>query len=620
MLKRIGKGKEAYMTKKITRIIFFAAVILFFQTLPLPASPISVELLADKQEASVGEPISMQIRVQGTNSAAEPDLSGIDFFRIQPRGGQSTSSTQVTSMNGKWEKITNLGYVFNYTLIPEKSGTHTIPALALQIEGKTYSTQPLTIKVHTPVETEDFKLRIFLSSSKNYEGEPLLMTTTWFVGKDVNSFEFQMPVLDDPRFEIIPQKAKVQDPSQEVITIPLGNGSVEAVKGKGQLEGREFLTVTFYHLLAVKEHGSLTMPQTTVVCQTLSGFRQSRRRSPFSGFDDFFGNGREALYQTLVVPANTPRLEVLPLPEDKKPPSFSGLVGDYSIAAEATPLEVNIGDPITLTVKVTGPFSHKADMPDLKNFLHESSFKIPEEISQGETQGNSKIFTQTIRVTDDTVTEIPPLELVFFNPGENSYATAKTKALPLTVHPSRVVTALDAEGADPVRPGTELTVNSQGLAVDYEGSDVVIDHKDKSSSTTTMLLLFPPCMFALAGIFRLIQNRRRQSLPLQKSQKARATLEKTLNRRSLSAQDLDQCFRTYLAAKVQKNPRSLTFADIQVPLEIMKTPSSITLELKEIFEFFAKWHYSGLENSGEDLAPMKNKILAVARKLESSFP
>ena len=56
----------------------------------------------------------------------------------------------------------------------------------------------------------------------------------------------------------------------------------------------------------------------------------------------------------LVVPSNELNLEVLPLPEPR-PPSFTGLVGAYSIETAAAPTEVNVGDPITLTIRIRGP-------------------------------------------------------------------------------------------------------------------------------------------------------------------------------------------------------------------------------------------------------------------------
>ena len=42
------------------------------------------------------------------------------------------------------------------------------------------------------------------------------------------------------------------------------------------------------------------------------------------------------------------------MPEADKPAEFYGLVGQYTIAASAAPTKVNVGDPITLTIRIGG--------------------------------------------------------------------------------------------------------------------------------------------------------------------------------------------------------------------------------------------------------------------------
>ncbi|MBU0910726.1 MAG: BatD family protein, partial [Proteobacteria bacterium] len=430
------------------------------------AADISVETVLDRQEASIGEPLSMQIQVNGADSAQPPDLSQLVDFTVQERGGQGNSSTSVTNINGKWERITNHAYFFNYTITPKRAGSLTIPAISVEVDGRTYDTQPVTITASKPEETDDLKLRIFLSTGKCYVGEPVTMTVTWFVGKDVNGFEFQLPVVDDPRFSAVPLDSKSAGAGQDEIKIPIGSEAVVATKGRGEFAGRDFLTVTFQYLLLPKEAGSFTLPQATVACQTVSGFRQSSRRAPFNGFgsfDNFFGNSNQPVYRTLVVPSNTPELTVLPLPEQDKPADFSGLVGDYTIQADAVPQNVNIGDPVTLTITVSGPSARQAKLPDLARFLPASSFKIPEEIAAGDMEDNKKIFTQTIRVKDTSVTAIPPIALNYFDPAKKSYQLASTAPIPLTVHTARVVTATDAEGKTAAVGQKELKAAEKGL-------------------------------------------------------------------------------------------------------------------------------------------------------------
>jgi hypothetical protein len=594
-------------------------------SLPAAASGISVEILLDRQDASMGEPLAMQIRVNGASEASPPDLSQLVDFNVQERGGQGTSSTSVTNVNGKWERITHLAYVFTYIITPKRAGSLTIPAIAVGVEGGTYRTEPVTIIVSQPEETGDLKLRIFLSSAKCYVGEPVTMTVTWFVGKDVNGFEFQLPVVDDPRFELVPLDNKSGGPSQDEIKIPIGSDAVVAVKGKGELAGREFLTVTFQYLLLPKAAGSFTLPQATVACQTISASRQSPRRGPHNGFgsfDDFFGNSSQPVYRTQVVPSNTPELTVVPLPDQGRPADFSGLVGDYAIQADAAPREVNIGDPVTLTMTVSGPYAQKVRLPDLASFLPASSFKIPEEIAAGDMADNKKIFTQTIRVKDTSVTAIPPMELTFFDPVKKSYQLARTDPVPLTVHAARVVTAEDAEGKAAGVAQKELKAAEKGLASNYEGEDALIDQRPESYQVDRWMLLFavPPLLFLLIGFVRFMKKRRENSHERRQTKLALAKLERQLADASLSPESLSSSLKEYLAVKLQKNAGALTFLDVEPALLALQADAALVGEVEELLTRFETWEYAGANSMVKDIEQIRAKTLAVARRLEVYFP
>lgn len=613
------------MQKNNTPFTFFFLffIPLLFAATPSAASDISVEIAVERQQVSVGEPISMQIRVSGADSAEEPDLSKLTSFHIQPKGGQGTSSTQVTNVNGQWQRVTHLGYIFTYTISAKEAGRLSIPPVSVTVEGKTYSTKPLTIVAEKPEETDDFKLRIFLSSKKIFVGEPITMTTTWFVGKDVRNFDFQLPILDDPRFELIPQKKEGSSPQDE-IQIQAGTTSLIGVKGRGELNGKDFLTVTFHHLLIAKEPGTFTIPQATVACQVLSGYRESRRGSPFRGFgsfDDFFSNGREAVYRTLVIPANQPQLNVLPLPEENRPADFSGLVGPYSISAEAKPTEVNVGDPITLTLSIAGPFVQQAKLPDLLPYLAETAFKIPEETAAGEVEGKKKSFTLTIRAKDKDIKEIPPVSLVYFDPESAQYRTATSKAIPLTVHATRVVTAEDAEGAvSGQNQKNRLEEAAKGLAFNYEGEDVLLGTAPQASPASGFFLLLlagPPLVFMLALAASFYKKRLVRGSGQRQAKKALSTLHREFSNTPLTTAALSTAFKKYLGTRLLKNPATLTFLDLEHPLRSRMVDESILQELNNVLEFFEAWRFGGQDPDNENIGQLKERCLQLARQLES---
>lgn len=610
------------MNLKRNSYILLLLCIQFLLSAPLfAANDITVEAMVGQHEVFVGEPFAMQIRINGTNEAEEPDLSHLKFFTIQPRGEQDSSNSQGSYINGSWQYVTNLSYTFSYILTPQQAGRLTIAPIPINVDGKAYQTNPITILAKKPQETEDFKLRTFLSANRCYVGEPITMTTTWFVGKDVNNFEFQLPILANPNFDIIPYGRRSGNLDHNELKIPIGDDTLVAEKKQGELSGKEYLTVTFTHLLIPKKTGNFTLPQATVSCQITTGFRNSRQRRQFGGFDDFFSSGREAVYQTLVVPSNEPDLQVIPLPEKNKPKSFSGLVGEYSISVSAEPTEANIGDPITLSVSISGPNAAHAYLPDLTPFLPPSSFKIPKDIAPGEGNNDHVSFTQTIRVKNPLVKEIPAIELVYFDPEKASYQTAKSTPIPLIVHATKVVTAMDAEGNDPTIAQTRLEAAQKGLAFNFEGQDLLRDSKEQGIASTYiwLLLAVPPLLFTLFAVLSFFTKRKQRNPTLRRAKMAQNNFKKDLSKPSLSTQMLSRALKEYLGAKLIKNPGALTFLDVEPHLRTLGIDNETISQLADLLDRCEAFRYAGQVMSRDTIEDMKKKAIEVVRQLEPYF-
>ena len=100
------------------------------------------------------------------------------------------------------------GYVFSYHLTPERTGTIAIPSIEIRSGSDTAKTNPLVIVSRKPVETDHFKLKLTLSKDTCYVGEPIILTVTWYIGKNVNNISFNLPVLYDIRFDFAdPEKS-----------------------------------------------------------------------------------------------------------------------------------------------------------------------------------------------------------------------------------------------------------------------------------------------------------------------------------------------------------------------------------------------------------------------------
>lgn len=613
--------------------LLFAAVILW-QPCAL-ARDLRVQAAVEKNRVYVGEPFILQIQVDGADDPEQPDIGPLTDFNVTFAGGQQNDSQSISIINGNMTRVSQKGYIFNFQLSAKKRGELVIPALPVKVDGQTLYTEPVTVAAIPPEQRSDLKLRLSFSKKEAYVGEPVRLKVTWYIGKSVNGFSFNLPVLDDPRFDVeIPSKQPGAGSANELVKVPLGNRQVLAVKGMGQLDGRQFTTVSFSLILFPKKAGTLTLPGSTVSCQVFAGYHQMLQHDPFGHFfqdnlfNNFFNQGM-GQYETAVVPANAPQIHIKSLPTAGRPASFTGLVGVYSIATQATPTKVHIGDPITLTILVTGPpYLDNVELPPLRQLpAFQAGFKIPDERAEGQVQGRSKVFTQTIRAKRTSVTRIPPVELSFFNTETGRYETARSEAIPLTVEKTKIITAQDAEGGIMPAVGSELTSQNKGIAQNYEGRDALQPQTPirgywALTRAWLLLLLLPPLFFGLYLLGYLVQRQRQKDPAGLKARKALPLFLKEIRQLPAAPDEaaylqLASALRRYLGSRLQQNAVAITYADVEACLVDKGVPAAVCDALRTLFDVCEAARYGGAASQrNEDWLQLRERATSTVRQLD----
>ncbi len=614
-------------------MLLLAAFLLAEPNATAEAQAFRAQGAVQKTEVFQGEPFVFQIQVEGSDAPDKPDVSGLTDFQVREMGGQQNSSQSMTIVNGQVNKVVRRGYVFSYRLTPKRSGTLRIPAIAVSAEGKTARTAPIAIRVVPPVETDDFKLRMSLSERTAYVGQPVALTVTWYVGKDVREFSFDVPVLKDPRFRVVGSDPKVtQAQADKYVRVPLADGEVIGERGRGTLDGRDYLTVRFRRVLIPSEAGKLRLPQAVATCQAQSGRRQ-RRRGILDDFfsEDFFRLRSRAVYETAVAPSNRPVLEVLDLPARGRPPGFSGLVGKYSIAAEAAPTEVNVGDPITVTLKISGPrYLGNVDLPALGSQpALARHFKIPSERSPGTVKGRAKVFKQTLRARHADVERIPPIELSYFDVETGRYQRATTDEIPLTVNAARIVTARDAEGfAELGTVQTELETLEGGIAHNYEDFDALANKAYGptawlASPLWATLIFVPPLAYGGLFAFVVVTKKRNADPELRRAREAFKKLTRSLEGiGNASAEDAEadavllEALRQYLGDRLGLSAGALTPTDAEKELSSRGVSTEAMAEWKRLFERCEAGRYAGGALGGTTATETADAIREAAERTE----
>jgi len=164
--------------------------------------------------------------------------------------------------------------------------------------------------------------------------------------------------------------------------------------------------------------------------------QKQNRRSPFNDpFDGFFNR-----YQQVPVnlEAKAQTITVKPLPNANKPASFNGAVGQYTMQAKASPLEMTVGDPVTVNIQISGQGAieslnlPKLDWPGFKSY--EPSVTTSENNPLGLL--GTRRFEQVVIPESDTIAEMPRIEFSFFDPVTSQYRVLAKGPFPLKVNPS----------------------------------------------------------------------------------------------------------------------------------------------------------------------------------------
>ena len=601
-----------------------AAIILTLWLSPAAgAEEISVRAGVSTQELFRGEEIIYQVQVSGSDSPERPDTGGILDFEVMFDSERANNSRSISIINGRRSEVVQTGYLFNFRLVAKKSGTLVIPAVPVAVDGTTYRTQPVQILVKEPQETEDYKLRISLSKESCYVGEPVVLEVVWYWDTEKRATSltsFAVPAFTSVDFASYPVEVDPQT-GGKVLRLPIQGEDTVVVQREGNLEGRRYTTLRFERVLLPRRAGIIQIPRATVVFEGVTGFEQYR---------DFFGrvSTREVVGK-FVVPSNAAELQVRELPSQGRPDSFLGLVGEYHIETSANPLVVSVGDPITLTIRVSGS-GHLEEfrLPPLQSLSNlADSFKIPTDRASGVMQDKTKVFTQTIRARNAEVAAIPSIELAYFDPSSRSYVTTRSEPIPLTVKETKVVTIQDVEGSDPAELRTEIEAWGEGIAYNYEGLDV-LEHQNLgalalvSDPGRIAALAFAPIVYFALLIVARLGRLKSAKAGARVARKAMRVLAKDLggkqdpDGRDETERVLD-ALKAYLAAKCGVPAGSMTFSDIEPELRKRGTREGALAELQRVFALCEAGRYGTI--GMEETSSITERALAVAREIEEDL-
>ena len=460
-----------------------------------------VRFSIDSQTSMVGVPFHLTVYVQDGRDYGPPVFQGVPgVFDIQLLPGTSRSE-RTSIVNGTVTRSTSESFVLQLTpLVP---GTHALPAISIVVDGREYPTPPADLVVQDGPRLEELASAVVESSNQTvWLGEAtelelvVTLRATQVSGPtDVLSAADMWSAIDLNGSDWGPFSESILNLVQ-TNRIPRGR----IVPGEGPVQYQYRIPVQFF----ADKSGSPDLSNVRIrIRYPLAASRQR----------DFFGP-RVAVTQRrlLTLEPSISDLEVLPLPMEGRPASFTGAVGTFRVVASARPTAVLVGDPITLTVVVRDESGaselNSVQPPNLAATPGlERDFAIPDGAAGGVIQDNVKVFTQTLRALHDGIDSIPALEFSWFDPATASYETAHTAPIPITVRPAermargsiegRKIDGEAAGGDDGAGGGPD---DSPDAGHDWRGAPLLVASSIPSQTMVAVALGIPPAAFAAIAV------------------------------------------------------------------------------------------------------------------------
>lgn len=541
----------------------------------------------------VGESFGYYIVIQGTDKAGLVDLQPLQQYHPQSAGNRHQSSTNI--INGK--VTTTSAMIMSYSLTADQAGPARIPSVTVQVDGKTYRTDPVTVNIVQPGTTDRLDLDVTLSEQQCYVGQPITLTVKFYVSADIGDFQLNIPALTNDIFEV--EEPDISNPQAKPYRLHTGM-AVMISQYRVEHNNRQAILVTFSKILIPKRPGRIAMPASSVSAAVAVGRTRSRDL-----FDSMLGG--QTQYKRFIVNSEPLNLNVLPVPDEGKPSEFYGLVGQYTISASATPTKVNVGDPITLTIKIGGSkYLKPVQWPELEQVSElANNFKIPTQKASPTIENGFKVFTQTIRANNDQVTRIPPIPLATFDVQEGKYITTQTEPITLDVAPTKVLTSADLEGADFVPVNREIEAIKKGLSANYDNIDAL-----KNMSFSPIAAIVHPGYVILWGVpliglisslliklsrhtspEKIAARRRRQA-----SGKAIGELQKVTTTEAKQQNALlVSIMKQYIGDRFDKTAGSLTPDDCYEVIRTETNDAQTAGQYKDIITNFEAGRYASIE-------------------------
>lgn len=409
--------KDMKSAKELNRI--FAALLLIAVASLHVWADVTFKVLPPRNVIE-GNKFNVTFRLENAegNGLKVSEINGCSFLY-----GPSTSTQQSYQIiNGRTSSQKTVDYSFVYKA--GAAGEYTIPSASIQVDGKTYKTEPLTFKVipadsnvqggggqggvrvddastHTsdkPVGKDDVFVRIIPSRTTVYEEEPIECVIKLYTKYQIGSFlSVSQPNFDGCLIDEIP----VQPSLNEI----------------EHYNGQNYMTAVLKKVLVFpQKSGQLAFNSGKYDISVVQYERVS---------GGFFATNVPVEKEIHVAPGDL-TVNVKPLPSPQ-PEGFTGAVGQFTIDSRLSSDALRTNEAATMTITISGigniryVKAPEVDFPaDFEQYSPRTD--IDANVVGYNVRGKLTVEYTFVPQTPGDYT-IPPIDFVYFDPDKKEYVT-----------------------------------------------------------------------------------------------------------------------------------------------------------------------------------------------------
>lgn len=486
-----------------------------------------------KKQVSVGEQFQVSYELNGDGK----DFRSPNFTNFEVIGGPfSSTSSSVQIINGSVTKTNTQTYSFHLRAI--KEGNFTMPQASITVDKKRITSEPCEINVvasqngnstysgssnngNNYSQANDNAREVFLEAIPNkrkvYLGEQIMLTYRIYYTIPIS----QLTVSKSPSYAGFWTK-----------DVTNNNGTLQ--QSSVIRDGKQYNVATIQEIvLFPQKSGKLAIDPLDITC--LAQVRQQKNRSQsYDPFEDFFGDVFGTTYTNVRkdIKSQPIEIEVIPLPNNNKPQSFKGAVGQFTFTTKIDKSELKVNEAFTFTVTVSG--KGNIELLELPKPIFPPDFEVYDPKISTSIKDNALGISGSKKAEYIVIPRVSgnfkleSTEFSYFNPTLDKYETLRSDVSQIIVNKSENGTGNN-------------TVYTPGQAdIKYLGSDILHINASNNKLNITGLTFYMStiyiiilCIMIIVFIVALVIFKRKVKLNkdqvLVKNKQATKVAKKRLN-------------------------------------------------------------------------------------------